>query len=78
MTEPRILVSDWPSDCAFDSGTVQDAIGWNDKVVLCFLGEYWLLLYMVESSANLCSYTVLPPKGTYCCGQVVLEGGRMP
>lgn len=75
---PRTLGCDRPFGCAFDSGTVQDAIGWNDKVVLCFLGEDWLLLCIVESSGNLCSYTVIPPKWTYCCGQVVLEGGRMP
>jgi hypothetical protein len=75
---PWTLGSDLSFGSALDSGLVKYATGWNGKVVLRFLGETRLLLRIVESSGNLCYYKVLPLKGTYCCGQVVLEGGRMP
>lgn len=54
------------TDCALDFGPVTYATGWDGKVVLRSLGEDRLLVYIVESSGNLCYYTVLPPKGTYC------------
>lgn len=80
ISGPRTLGSDRSFGFALDSGPVKYATGWNGTVVLRFIGEDKLLVCIVESSGNLCSYTVLPPslKGTYCCGQVVLEGGRMP
>lgn len=61
-----------------DSRPVKYATSWNGKVVLRFLGKDRLLVCIFESSGNLYSHKELPPKGTYCCGQVVLEGGRMP
>lgn len=78
--EPRTLGSDLSFGCALDSGPLKDATGWNTKVILRFLVEDRLLVCIVKVSGNLCSYIGLPPslKGTYCCGQVVLAGGRMP